>query len=286
MREKTESLLKIHAAVLLFGLTGLFARLLDLPAVYIVLGRVFFASVSLYAILRINETDMTVRVNDALLLLMSGAVLAFHWTSFFQSVKVSTVAIAVMTFSTFPIFLIFIEPVLFNEKLKVRNVIFAGLMLCGVYLIVPEFSFDSGTTLGVACGMASGLSYAVLSLLNRRLAANYSGATIAFYEQAAATALLLPVLWFTRSAVSLSLMDWTLLLLLGVVFTGISHSLYISGMKHVSAQTAGMIAGSESVYGIVSAALLLAEYPSSREVVGGIIILGAAFMSTWFSSKE
>lgn len=284
MREKTISLLKIHIAVLLFGLASLFGRFLDLPAVYIVLGRVFFASVSLYALLKFKRTDIAIRAADVFLILTAGFVLVCHWTTFYQSVKTSTVAIAVMTFSTFPLFLTFIEPVLFKEKLRARNVFFAGLMLLGVCFIVPEFSFGGRATPGILWGMAGSLSYAVLSLLNRRLVANYSGIVVAFYEQAVATVLLLPVLLYARPVVST--IDWVLLLLLGVLLTGIAHSLYIGGMRCVTAQTAGMAAGLESVYGIAAAALILAEYPTSREILGGALILGAALLSTWFSAEE
>lgn len=285
MRAKTASLLEIHFSVLFFGLTGLFGRFLDLPAVYIVLGRVFFASAALYALFRIKGTDMALRSGrDAVLLFASGAVLAFHWTAFYQSVKVSTVAIAVMTFSAFPIFLTFFEPMLFKEKLKLRDIIFAASMLFGVYLIVPEFSAGNRMTLGIAWGMASSLSYAVLSLMNRKLVENYAGVVVAFYEQASAAVILAPVLFLARPRVTA--VDWALLALLGVVFTGMAYSLYINGMKTVRAQTAGMIAGLESVYGILAAALLLAEYPLPKEIAGGAVILGAAFLSTWCSAKE
>ena len=81
-------------------------------------------------------------------------------------------------------------------------------------------------------------------------------------------------------------MDWGLIALLGVVFTGLAHSLFIGGMKTVRAQTAGIIASMETVYGIASAAVILGEIPSGREILGGCIILGAAFCSTMLSSKE
>lgn len=285
MRQRTKNLLEIHAAVMLFGLSGLFGRFLNLPAVFIVLGRVFFASVTMFAVFRIRKVKMGLRSGrDALLLLVAGAVLAFHWSAFYQTVKVSTVAIAVMTFSAFPIFLTFAEPALFKEKLKQRDLFFALLMLFGVYLIIPEFRVGNRTTLGIIWGMGSSLSYAVLSLMNRKLAENYRGGLVAFYEQTAAMVVLLPVLLFSRPAVSG--FDLALLAVLGVVFTGVAHSLYISGMKTIRAQTAGMIAGLESVYGIAAAALILSEYPLPKEVAGGAVILGAAFLSTWCSARE
>lgn len=48
----------------------------------------------------------------------AGAVLAIHWSSYMQSIQSSTVAVGTLTVSTFPIFVIFLEPYLFHEKLK------------------------------------------------------------------------------------------------------------------------------------------------------------------------
>ncbi|MCD7876973.1 MAG: DMT family transporter, partial [Cloacibacillus porcorum] len=138
--------------------------------------------------------------------------------------------------------------------------------------------------IGLLWGMAGSVSFAVISLLNRRFASSYEGSVIAFYEQGIAALVLLPMLLFYRPGVSAK--DWGLLILLGVLFTGVAHSLFIGGMKHVRAQTAGIIASLESLYGIISAALILGEIPSLRELVGGAVILGTAAYSTLRSSKE
>lgn len=77
-----------------------------------------------------------------------------------------------------------------------------------------------------------------------------------------------------------------LLVLLGVVFTTVAHSMFIKGTrKTVRAQTAGMIASLDSVYGIAAAALFPSEVPSSGELTGGAVILAAALYSTLKASK-
>lgn len=285
MREKNRGLMMIHCAVLMLGLVGLFARFIDLPAAFTVLGRVFFASLSLGVMLKVRGMEATVRdKRDFLLLICSGAVVAFHWITFFLSVKASTVAIAVITFSTFPLFLTLIEPLLFREKIKIREVALACAMIGGVWILASQSGRGGEMARGIVFGMCSSLSYAVLSLMNRKFAASYSGISISFFQQVTATVLLLPVLFLEPPAVSVS--DIALMALLGVVFTGMAHSLYISGLKSISGRSAGMIAGLESVYGIAAAALLLAEYPSAREITGGAVILGAALVSSWYSSRE
>jgi len=285
MDSRAKNLFKIHIAVLLFGLTGLFGKFLDIPAHHIVLGRVFFASVSmgLYFYLRRISVKLNSR-KDYIVILMLGALLAFHWTAFYRSVQVSTVAIALLTFSAYPIFVTFFEPIIFKEKLKKTDILLAIVMFIGVMFIVPDFDLSNNLTIGTIWGMVGCLTFAVMALLNRQLASKYAGSVIAFYEQGIATIVLLPTLIISRPEMTLT--DWWLVILLGVVFTGLAHSLFIGGMKVIRAQTAGIIASLESVYGIIFAAIILHEIPSARELIGGAIILGTAFLSTMKSSKE
>ncbi len=285
MNSRLRDLFEIHLAVVLFGLTGIFGKFISLPAPHIVLGRVFFASASmgLFFFVRKKDVRLSGRREYAVITAL-GALLALHWTSFYLSVKLSTVAIAVLTFAAYPIFVTFFEPFLFREKLKAADVLAAFVMFGGVLLIVPGFDAGAAMTAGMIWGMVSSVAYAALSLMNRKFVARYDGGTVALYEQGTATLFMAPVLLFDRPAVTAT--DWALLAVLGVVLTGIAHSLFISGMKSVRAQTAGVIASLESVYGIAVAALMLGEFPSAREVAGGIVILGTALLSTLRSSKE
>lgn len=285
MDVRTRNLVEIHLSVVLFGLTGLFGKFISLPAPHIVLGRVFFASVSmgLYFLFRKKDVRLA-RGADYAAMAAVGAVLALHWTAFYLSVKLSTVAIGVLTFAAYPIFVTFLEPFFFREKLCGADVLAAFVMFGGVLLVVPRLDAGPGMTAGMIWGMVGSVSYAVMSLLNRKFVSRYEGSVVAFYEQGTATLLMLPILLFDRPHASS--LDWALLAVLGVVLTGVAHSLFISGMRSVRAQTAGVIASLESVYGIASAALLIGEFPTLRELAGGAVILGTAFVSTLRSSRE
>lgn len=285
MDVRTRNLVEIHLSVVLFGLTGLFGKFISLPAPHIVLGRVFFASVSmgLYFLFRKKDVRLA-RAADYAAMAAVGAVLALHWTAFYLSVKLSTVAIGVLTFAAYPIFVTFLEPFFFREKLRGADVLAAFVMFGGVLLVVPRTGAGPDMTSGMIWGMVGSVSYAVMSLLNRKFVSRYEGSVVAFYEQGTAALLMLPILLFDRPHASA--LDWALLAVLGVVLTGVAHSLFISGMRSVRAQTAGVIASLESVYGIASAALLIGEFPTLRELAGGAVILGTAFVSTLRSSRE
>lgn len=285
MENQKKSLFSIHIAVLLFGLAGLFAKWINLPAVVIVLGRVVFSSLSLFCLLKIRKQPMRLhKKKDYILMITAGIVLAIHWTTFMQSIQTSTVAIGTLTFSTFPLFVTFLEPVLFHEKLRTSSVVSAIVMVIGVLLIVPEFQLGNAMTQGVIWGMICSLSYAVLSLMNRLFMEQYTSSQTAFYEQLTSSVVLLPALFLLRPAVTGK--DIMVLLLLGVVFTAVAHTMYIEGLKYVKVQTAGIISGLESVYGIIAAFLFLGEKPGIKELAGGAVILGVVFYSTRLSSRK
>ena len=284
MKEKTRSLLEIHIAVVLFGLSGLFARYAGQPAVIIALGRVFFASISMYALFRYKGESIRLKSGrDLVTLAAAGILLAVHLTTFFLSIQVSTVAIGVLTFSTFPLFITFLEPLMFGERIRIADVLCACVMFTGVMIIVPEFDLSNNVTLGIIWGMTCSITYAALSLINRKFVKDYPGVLISFYEQGTASLILLPALIIYRPVFTLT--SLMLLILLGVLFTAAAHSMFINGMKHVRAQTAGMIASLESVYGIAAAAIFLSERPSLNELGGGTLILAAALYSTIKASK-
>jgi len=279
MNAKNKNLMEIHSAVFLFGLSGLFGKFLMLSSTIIVLGRAFFSSIFLLILILYVKKDIKLKEKKHYLyLIIMGVILAIHWSTFFESIKVSTVAIGLLTFSTFPVFVTFLEPFFLREKLKLSDVLIAIVTLLGVMLVIPKFQLGNSSTQGVVWGIVSGFTYAILSMLNKKFVKEYSSLVIAFYEQFIATIVLLPFLFLNKPIFTLK--DILVLVLLGIVFTGISHSLFINGLKNIKTQTAGIIASLEPVYGIVFAAFLLGEIPTLREILGGVIILSTVFYST------
>lgn len=281
----TKSLLMIHIAVLFFGMAGVIGRGLTIPSFAVTFGRVFFSSITLFIVIKCTNTPIKLQSRgDFWAYIAAGIIMALHWTTFMRSVQVASVAVGTITFSTFPLFVTFIEPVLFKEKLKIKSVICALLMLLGVSILVPP---DGGgaTVSGIVAGMVSALTYAILSLLNRRFSSRYAGSVVCFYEQSIATLALIPFVLAAPPAVTGK--DILSLVVLGVFCTALAHSLFVSSFKKVRVQTAGIISGGmESVYGILLAFLLLGEPPTAREIIGGCVVIAVTVYTTLTNSKE
>jgi drug/metabolite transporter (DMT)-like permease len=291
MSAYSRNLLQIHVAVLLFGFAGLFGKFLPLAPVAIVFGRVVFASLALLltALLwrgRGGGTPLAEKGGETPPLpafAALGILLAVHWTTFFQSVQTSNVALALITFSTFPVFVTFLEPLFFREQLRTIDVVLALVALAGIVILVPNFDPGDRVTQGVLWGVASGLTFAILSLLNRKYVRRHSSLTIALYQDLFAAVVLLP--FVVSQWPAFSLRDVVLLAILGILCTAVAHSLFIAGLRGIKAGTASMIACLEPVYGAILAAIFLDEAPSARTILGGAIVLGVAFFVTARSGR-
>ena len=279
------SVMLLHIAVMMFGMSAVLGRFVDAPAVVIAGGRVVCSSITLLILSRITKSNLKLNsVKDYAVAVLTGVILAIHWTSFFQSAQTASVAVSTITFSAFPLFLTFLEPLVFREKLRLRSLACAAVLLLGVGITIPDFSLDNQITLGILWGLISALTYAVMSLSNRYLSGMYESRTICLYEQGTAAVVLLPALllvpvnWTVQNLVGIGV--------IGLICTAIAHSLYVSAQRNVKAQTAGIISGMETVYGILFALLFLGEAPSVREIIGGVIILSVAMFSSLASSRK
>jgi drug/metabolite transporter (DMT)-like permease len=203
---------------------------------------------------------------------MLGVILAIHWITFFHAIQISTVAVGLLTFSTFPVFVTFMEPYFFKEKLRRFDILTAGSVVLGLILVIPSLDFQNHITQGAFWGTVSGFTFAVLSILNRKYVSTYPSMMIVWYQNLIATIILLPFIFFDD--LTLQATDFAMLALLGIFCTALAHALFIKSLVHIKTQLASITACLEPVYGIIFAFVLLGEIPTFRTILGGGIILG------------
>ena len=277
--KRIRGLVFANIAVLLFGLAGVLGKLSGLPAPLIVFGRAFFAGLVLLAVCWFWHIPLRPkRSRDSYLLLGQGVLLALHWTAFFQAINVSNVAIGLLSFSSFPLFTAILEPLLLHQRPSRVQVVAALLILPGIYLLVPSFTLQNQTTLGVMWGVFSGASFALLSVTNRWLGRTYSSLMISLYQDGIAAIVLIPVFFFTASGSFWTPQALLILFILGVACTALAHTLFIASMRDITAQSASLLASLEPVWGIIFGILLFGAIPTATTLLGGAIILGATLL--------
>ena len=272
IKTRKQALIAANVATLLLGTTGLFGRWIGASSIEITFGRVVISSIALFVFCIIMGQDISIKSKkDGVLFLVAGALLATHWITFFESVKLSNVAICTITFATFPLFLTFLEPLVFKTKLTLRNVMFAMLVVVGIGITAWGTDLGSGNFMGFVMGFASALSYAFLQLCNKHFTIKgYNGTVISMYEQAMVVIVLLP--YILTHGFNASGTDILLIIVLGLFCTAIAHTTLISSMKAIPAQLVGICNSMETVYAIALAFILLGEAPTINEVIGAIIV--------------
>jgi DME family drug/metabolite transporter len=206
-----------------------------------------------------------------------GCVQAVHWALFFETVRRGSVALAVITFASAPVFLAVLAPAFLPERLS--RVAVAALVPGLVGIVLVALAGGEGGSFGwiaVACGMGSALTFAILLILSKRLLhAGVQPLTVAFWDCLVGALVLAPALFFVAGSAPESGEDWGLLILLGAVLTGLATLAYAALLRHVTAQTAGVLTFLEPVSAVFLAWWLLDQRISAQVLVGGALVLCA-----------
>lgn len=285
-----------HGAAVLFGLTGILGALIRFDAVAITAGRAGFAATALLVLALTQRRPLLQGLGPrrAGIVLASGFLLAVHWITFFMAVKVGGVAVATLGFASFPAFIALLDVVLFRERIGPAEGTMLALVTLGLVLVTPSFDVGDQGTVGLLWGLASGLSFAGLAICNRRGNRGMDAIQVAFWQNLVVALLVLPLLglglappqiahsqapssWVTGAA-AIDLVSWFWLAVLGVLCTGLAHTLFVKSLESLDARSAGMIIALEPVYAIACAWWLFGEEPSGRMLVGASLIILATVL--------
>jgi drug/metabolite transporter (DMT)-like permease len=261
-----------------WGLIAVLAGAVALGAVPLAFLRLALAAITLAVVALATRRLPLLRPGSHLPALIAlGVVQAAHWWLFFETVKRGSVALAVLTFYTAPLFLAVLAPLFLPERLS--NVALGALVPGGIGIALVALAGDGGNAFGwiaLACGIGSALTFAVLLVLSKRLLhARAAPLTVAFWDCLIGSVVIAPALFFAPSVIPEDAADWAAVLLLGVVFTGLSTLAYTALLRHVTAQAAGILTFLEPVSAVILAWALLDESLSPEALVGGALVLFA-----------
>ena len=285
MTNTHKGLFAVHSAVLIFGLTALFSKLITLTALEITLLRSIFAVVVIGVIFLWQKTSVRLSKNkDYAIVFLLGVLLALHWVTYFHAMQVSSIAVGVIALYTFPIITVFLEPLFHGEQPHVKDIISALLVLFGVYLLVPEFSMNNATTQGILWGVLSALFFALRNIIQGRYFKGYSARHSLFYQTLVTFIILLPFSFDVIPEVTET--QWLQLFVLGLFFTALPHTLFAFSLLSLKAKTVSLVACVQVVYATTFAALLLGEWPQLITVIGGAIVVATAMYESYTTGRK
>ncbi|MDF3076424.1 MAG: EamA family transporter [Sphingobacteriaceae bacterium] len=279
----SRNLLVLHATVFVWGFTGILGQLISISAVHLVWYRVLIAFTTLFIYFKATKTDIKVTRETFLKLFFTGALVGGHWILFFQSIKLSTVSVALVCLSSITLFTATLEPILKKQKISKLEICTGMAIICGIYLI---FKFESRYTAGIICGLTCALFASLFSIINSKQVKNRPAPIISFYELIGAWVWISIYLAATSgfdSSMSLNTSDLLYLLLLGTVCTSVAYVAGVSVMKELSAYQVALITNLEPVYGIILAYIFFAkqEQMTPGFYLGACVVLAAVFLSPY-----
>ena len=263
-----------------WGTVGVIVKEVDLPAVAIVQARTAIAVPTLALALLLGRRwlpGVAFRRRSLLRAALGGVLVAAHWVCFFAAFKRAPVGTVLLITFLAPVFLAVAAPVLIGEQVARRTVVGLALGLSGSILVVGAPGGSGTTTAGLVLAFLAAVSYAGLVLLMKPVAEVHGGVRVALVEMSVAAVVLVPFT-LTSGATAPDAAEWRLLLVLGVVLTGLFLAVYYSCLARVPATEAGVLSYLEPAAGVLFGWWLLGEGLTVGTVAGGILIVVAGIV--------
>ena len=279
------SRLFIALSMAIFGTIGLFVRNISLPSAEIALCRALLAILAIGSYLLVTNEKMQLSGmrRELILLIISGIAMGFNWILLFEAYKYTTVSVATLSYYAAPIIITLVSTILFREEMTKRKLLCFVMSTLGIFLITMSGGGMSGKGtdhIGIMFGLGAAVLYATVVLLNKFIR-KVGGIQRTFLQFVAAAATLLPYVLLTGGMHlgDLNGMGLGLLLIVGLVHTGVAYCIYFSSLQYVSGQEAAVLSYIDPLVAVILSVSVLREPMSALQEIGGAMILGFTLLN-------
>ncbi|MCL9769279.1 DMT family transporter [Flavobacterium sp. HXWNR69] len=287
--DNLKSYLHLHVIVFIWGFTAILGKLISLQALDLVWYRMLFASAIMTIVVLLSKEKVKVPFHIFVGFIVAGIVIAAHWLTFYQAIKVSNVSITLACLSTGAFFASILEPIFYKRKVIWYELLFGVIVVIGLGII---FNVETKYTTGIYLAVTSAFLSALFSVINGKYAKEYNPNVISLYELSSGVFFLTLYLFFAGSftpaffAVSVNDLIW--LFLLSTICTAYAFSASVKVMKFLSPFTVMLTINLEPIYGIILALLLFDDTEEMTPLfyVGALIILTTVIANGIVKSKK
>ncbi len=279
MKKFSSARTMLIVSMAVFGTIGLFVRNIPLPSGEIALYRAVLATILIGIFLLVTKQKIPFgKIKKEIpLLVLSGVAMGFNWILLFEAYKYTTVSVATLSYYFAPVIVTIACPILFKEKMGVKQWICFVMSTLGIVLITGIGDLSQGTShiKGILFGLGAASLYATVILLNKFIK-NVEGIHRTFLQFLSAIAVLVPYVLLTDGVNlhTLNQKGWIFLLIIGFVHTGITYCLYFSSLKELPGQKAAILSYIDPLVAVLVSVVVLKETMTPMQIVGGILILG------------
>lgn len=277
-------------SMLIVGSMGLFVRNIPFSSAQIALVRGILGCASIFVfslLLSQKVSGEKIKVNRWILI-ASGIALGVNWILLFQAYKYTTISNATICYYFAPVLVMILSPLILKESLNTLKVMCIVAALVGL-VCIAGVSQTSGENdfVGVLYGLGAAVLYATVIFLNKRLK-DITGIESSIVQLGIAAVSLLPYVLLVDGVQldKMTVKPIALLLIVGVVHTGVVYLLYFSSMRELSGQSIAALSYIDPVVAIILATIFLHEKMTIMQLIGGILILGATFVNEIYGQRK
>lgn len=278
-----KSMLMIIASMLIFGTIGVFRRYIPVSSAFLACFRGLLGGLCIVAFLRLKKKPFGKPAPGAAAgLITAGVMIGINWILLFEAYSYTTVAVATLCYYMEPTIVILLSPLIFRERLTVRKAVCAAAAIAGMVLVsgVIGGSPHAGSLRGILLGLGAAAFYSGVVIINKKIR-GIDALRRTTIELLSAGIVMLPYLLLTggfgREQFTLSAV--LLLIVVGVIHTGIAYTLYFSSMEGLRVQSVALLSYIDPVAALLFSAFLLREPLSVLNIIGAVMIIGSAAVS-------
>ena len=285
MEKETNAKASLILAMVIFGTIGIFRKYIPLPSGIVACARGILGVAFLLVFIKIKKIKMDREAikKHLWILLVSGGFIGLNWVLLFESYRYTSVAVATLCYYMAPIFVMIVSPFLLKEKLTVKKVLCVIVALIGMVFVSGVLDggiLDVSEMKGILFGLGAAALYATVIMMNQKLreVPTYDKTIM---QLGAAAVVLIPYILFVEdlSAVVLTPLIVVMLVIVGVVHTGIAYALYFGSMDDLKAQTVALFSYIDPIVAIILSAMFLKEPMTIYSAIGAVLVLGATMIS-------
>jgi drug/metabolite transporter (DMT)-like permease len=276
--------------MLIFSTIGIIRRYIPLSSDFISFIRGILGSICVILFILLTKLDKDGIKNNLILLIVSGVCIGLNWVFLFESYNYTSVATGTLCNYICPIFVIIFSPLILKEKLNIINVICVIASLIGMVFVsgILETGFnDKNTLIGVCLGLLSAVLYAAVIFLNKKMREVDSYSKTLIQLLSIAVVMFFYTLFNSGfSSIKLDFKIIILLIVIGVIYTGIVYVLYFSGIKDMSAQSIAILSIIDPMLAVILSSIILSEPLSIFTIIGAVLILSSTVISEVCDHKK
>ena len=164
-----KNLLGLLLATLFISTSAVLGRYIALPTEVIIWFRAFIAIFFIYGFCKFKKIDLKIKSKKHYKsFAIGGFLMAAHWITYFYALKLSNVALGVLSLYTFPIIIALLEPLFLKIKFNPVYILFGLIVLLGLYILTPNFNIESNQVKGILFGVLSAFCYAIRILIMKK----------------------------------------------------------------------------------------------------------------------